>query len=90
MGGQETLLLVARHPGLLAGAVAFDPATDMGRRYFDFAALNGGALQELARVEIGGTPAQVPPAYALRSPAHYVRIADADVPLQIYWSIETA
>ena len=25
MGGQETLLLVARHPSLLAGAAAFDP-----------------------------------------------------------------
>ena len=29
MGGQETLLLVAMHPHLLAGAAAFDPATDM-------------------------------------------------------------
>ena len=29
MGGQETLLLVALHPRLLAGAAAFDPATDM-------------------------------------------------------------
>ena len=37
MGGQETLLLVARHPHLLAGAAAFDPATDMARRYRDFA-----------------------------------------------------
>src|SRR5205823_9499335 len=29
MGGQETLLLVARHPSLLAGAAAFDAVTDM-------------------------------------------------------------
>ena len=29
MGGQETLLLAALHPHLLAGAAAFDPATDM-------------------------------------------------------------
>ena len=28
MGGQETLLLLARHPALLAGAVAFDSVTD--------------------------------------------------------------
>lgn len=88
MGGQETLLLVAQHPHLLAGAVAFDPATDMARRYRDFAALpHGRSLQQLARVEIGGTPAQVPHAYAARSPDHYARaIARSRVPLQLYWS----
>lgn len=90
MGGQETLLLAAEHPRLLAGAVAFDPATDMTRRYYDFAKLpNGEALQALARREIGGTPTQVPGAYARRSPSHYVRqLAEAGIPLQIYWSIE--
>jgi pimeloyl-ACP methyl ester carboxylesterase len=29
MGGQETLLLVARHPRLLAGAAAFDHAAGL-------------------------------------------------------------
>lgn len=88
MGGQETLLLLARYPHLLAGAAAFDPATDMARRYRDFAALkNGRALQALARKEIGGTPAQVPRAYAVRSPDHYEKaIAASGVPLQLYWS----
>ena len=88
MGGQETLLLVARHPRLLAGAAAFDPATDMRRRYFDFAALKHGlGLQRLAREEIGGTPSQDPAAYADRSPDHYARqIAFSGVPLQIFWS----
>src|SRR6185312_2421086 len=88
MGGQETLLLVARHPHLLAGAVAFDPATDMTRRYWDFAALqHGGELQSLAREEVGGTPGTDPEAYDLRSPDHYARaIADSGVPLQLYWS----
>jgi poly(3-hydroxybutyrate) depolymerase len=33
MGGQETALLVARHPGLLAGAAAMDSVTDLGRRF---------------------------------------------------------
>ncbi len=33
MGGQETLLLVARHPDLLAGAAAMDSVTDLARRY---------------------------------------------------------
>jgi pimeloyl-ACP methyl ester carboxylesterase len=88
MGGQETLLLLAEHPHLLAGAAAFDPATDMRRRYYDFARLRyGRALQRLARREIGGTPRQDPRAYALRSPDHYVEeIAAADVPLQLFWS----
>jgi poly(3-hydroxybutyrate) depolymerase len=88
MGGQETLLLIARYPHLLAGAAAFDPATDMARRYRDFAALKDGrSLQRLARREIGGTPEQVPEAYAARSPDHYVEaIARSGVPLQLYWS----
>jgi len=88
MGGMETLLLVARFPHLLAGAVAFDPATDMALRYRDFASLRGGrALQRLARREVGGTPATDPRAYALRSPDDYVRrIAFSGVPLQLFWS----
>jgi len=88
MGGQETLLLIARHPHLLAGAAAFDPATDMARRYDDFAHLpHGAVLQRLAREEIGGSPAQVPWAYAQRSPDHYAdAIARSGVPLQLYWS----
>jgi poly(3-hydroxybutyrate) depolymerase len=89
MGGQETLLLVARDPGLLAGAVAFDPATDMARRYRDFVTLrHGRGLQELAKRELGGTPAQVPDAYRMRSPDAYLdAIAYSGVPLQIYWSV---
>ncbi len=88
MGGQETLLLLARHPHLLAGAVAFDPATDMARRYRDFATLKDGrALQRIARREIGGTPATDPRAYAERSPDDFVRrIAFSGVPLQLFWS----
>lgn len=88
MGGQEALLLLGEHPHLLAGAAAFDPATDMARRYRDFAALPGGAtLQQLAREEIGGTPQQVPHAYAVRSPDRYVRaIARSRVPVQLFWS----
>jgi pimeloyl-ACP methyl ester carboxylesterase len=88
MGGQETLLLVAQHPSLLAGAAAFDPATDMARRYRDFAHLRDGrTLQQLARVELGGTPSEVPGAYRERSPDAYLdAIAFSGVPLQIYWS----
>jgi pimeloyl-ACP methyl ester carboxylesterase len=89
MGGQETLLLVARYPHLLAGAAAFDPATDLARRYRDFATLPGGrVLQRVARREVGGTPTRDPRAYALRSPDYFVRqIAFSGVPLQLYWSL---
>ncbi len=100
MGGQETLLLLARHPSLLAGAAAFDPVTNMASRYRDFARLGcntrcagrwgdsiGSGLRQLAREEIGGTPATHPRAYARRSPLSYARaIANSGVPLQLWWS----
>jgi pimeloyl-ACP methyl ester carboxylesterase len=88
MGGQETLLLVARHPHLLAGAAVFDAATDMALRYRDFEHLpNGRYLRRLAREEIGGTPLTDPRGYAVRSPDDYARrIALSGVPLQLFWS----
>jgi poly(3-hydroxybutyrate) depolymerase len=89
MGGQETLLLVARHPRLLAGAAALDSATDLAARYRAFAQLPEGLrLQRLARIEIGGTPAEVPRAYAERSPITFARqIAMSGVPLHLWWSL---
>jgi poly(3-hydroxybutyrate) depolymerase len=88
MGGQETLLLVARFPELLAGAAAFDAPTNMAARYFAFDTLRfGDALQERARIEIGGTPLTDPRGYRLRSPLDWARrIAFSGVPLQIWWS----
>jgi pimeloyl-ACP methyl ester carboxylesterase len=88
MGGQETLLLLAQHPQLLAGAVAFDSVTNFYTRYRDFARIrNGRRLQLLARLEVGGTPASNPQAYVLRSPIHWVEaVARSDVPLQLWWS----
>ena len=102
MGGQETLLLLARHPRLLAGAAAFDSVTDLALQYRSFLRLPcnqvcrrtwkgpiGSSLQSLAREEIGGTPATRPLAYVERSPATYVRtIAASCVPLQLWWSVE--
>jgi dipeptidyl aminopeptidase/acylaminoacyl peptidase len=83
MGGQETLLLIGRHPHLLAGAVAVDPAVDFGRRYHDFHA----DQRRLARREVGGTPSSVPRLYAARTVFTYTRrIAQSGVPLQIWWS----
>ena len=50
MGGQETLLLVAHHPRLLAGAAAFDAPTNMDLRYRDFRLLRSGLrLRRLAQ-----------------------------------------
>jgi poly(3-hydroxybutyrate) depolymerase len=100
MGGQETLLLAARHPWLLAGAAAFDSVSDLSRRYYDFPRLPcnylcrvdwngpiGRAMQAVARREIGGTPKTVPKAYHRRSPMSYVRqLADSGVPLQLWWT----
>ncbi|TML62448.1 MAG: hypothetical protein E6G18_00195 [Actinobacteria bacterium] len=88
MGGQETLLLLARFPRLLAGAAAFDAPTNMAARYRAFDLLRfGEGLQRLARREIGGTPATNPGGYEARSPLDCARkIAFAGVPLQIWWS----
>ena len=100
MGGQEVLLLVARYPRLLRGAAVIDAPTDLALQYRDFSSLPcdaaclhrwrepiGIGLQRLAQVEVGGTPAQEPAAYAARSPNHYVRaIARSGVPLALWWS----
>ena len=88
MGGQETLLLVARFPHLLAGAAAFDAPTNMAARYRAFQTQPlGTTLQALARHEIGGTPGTDPRGYAVRSPLDWARrIAFSGVPLQIWWS----
>ena len=90
MGAQEVLLLLAKHPHLLAGAVAFDPPVDMADRYYAFPALKyGHSTQRRARIEIGGTPDQVPQAYDERSPIDYVRqIAFSGVPLELWWSVD--
>jgi pimeloyl-ACP methyl ester carboxylesterase len=88
MGGQEVLLLVARHPRLLAGAAAFDPDTDLVRRWYDLPRLvDGQGLQELLGDEVGGPPWLERGAYRARSPIDFARrIAFSGVPLQIWWS----
>jgi pimeloyl-ACP methyl ester carboxylesterase len=100
MGGQETLLLLARHPDLLAGAAAFDAVSDFALQYRSFKQLRcnktclrdlgeplGRRLQLLARAELGGTPWNRPLAFAQRSPITYARaIAASCVPLQLWWS----
>jgi poly(3-hydroxybutyrate) depolymerase len=101
MGGQETLLLLALHPHLLAGAAAFDAVTDFAQQYRSFPKLGcikkcrktwagsfGRSLQALARIEVGGSPNTRPWAYEERSPLRFARaIAGSCVPLQIWWSV---
>ncbi len=100
MGGQEALLLLARHPDLLAGVAAFDAPTDLALRYRDFSRLPcdsrclriwagpiGRRMQQLMARELGGSPASDPAAYAARSPLDFARrIAFARVPVQLWWS----
>jgi dipeptidyl aminopeptidase/acylaminoacyl peptidase len=102
MGGQEALLLLARHPRLLAGVAAFDSVTNMALQYRSFLRIPcsrachrtwhgpmGRSLQSLARQEVGGTPVTRPLAYSERSPVTYVRaIAASCVPLQLWWSVK--
>jgi poly(3-hydroxybutyrate) depolymerase len=88
MGGQETLLLVAKYGKRLAGAAAFDSATDLAKRFHDFDVLvNGPSLRRLSVLEVGGTPQQNPNGYRLRSPIHYAKqIAASGCKLQMWWS----
>lgn len=87
MGGEETLLLLARHPRLLAGAVAVDPVVDLARQFRNATGTRGDTLRRLARAEVGGTPSTAPAAFAERSPITYAAaIAASGVPLQIWWT----
>ena len=88
MGGQEVLLLAARHPELLVGAAAFDAPANLASRYNAFGQLSpGSSLRKLLAYEVGGPPWLDPRAYALRSPLSWAReLAFSDVSLQIWWS----
>ena len=100
MGGQETLMLVARHPHLLAGAAAMDSVSNLTLRYNQMPAMPcnkrclhvfgkpyGLVLRAKLVNEVGSTPAQNPQAWAARSPlANAKAIAFSGVKLQIWWS----
>jgi pimeloyl-ACP methyl ester carboxylesterase len=102
MGGQESLLLLARHPHMLAGVAAFDAVTDFALQYHEFPRLGcdrrclaqlqgklGTMLQGMARREVGGPPGTASYAWRLRSPMTYVRrIATSHVPLELWWSVK--
>src|SRR5262249_8199200 len=88
MGGQESLLALARRPDLFAGVVVADSVTDFYRRWFEFP-LSPLTRSEQAKEtrEVGGTPAQVDWLYARRNPVQFARtIAFSGVPLQVWWN----
>jgi hypothetical protein len=86
MGGQEALLLAGRMH--LDGVAAFDSNTDMRLRYREWFRTPGETgLPPLGRVEIGGTPATDPAAYAARSPIDQVAaIVRNRTRIQLWWS----
>jgi pimeloyl-ACP methyl ester carboxylesterase len=88
MGGQETLMLVARRPDLFAAAVAADPVTNFLRRWYEFPS-SGESWREQAAAtrEVGATPRRRPWLYVRRSPLFFARtFADSGVPLELWWN----
>jgi pimeloyl-ACP methyl ester carboxylesterase len=89
MAGMEALMLAALYPDRIAACVSADPVTDLAARYrvMPVSLATGPAVQDMVRLEVGGTPEQVPLAYAVRSPLAYARnLAYGGVPLLVYWS----
>jgi hypothetical protein len=88
MGGQETLMLVARRPDLFAAAVAADPVTNFARRWYQFP-LSGesGGEQSAATREVGATPRQARWLYVRRSPLFFARtFAFSGLPIELWWN----
>ena len=88
MGGQESLLALARRPDLFAAVAVADSVTDFYRRWYEFPLSPlTRAEQAKATRELGGTPAQVGWLYQRRSPLQFARtVAFSGVPLQIWWN----
>jgi hypothetical protein len=88
MGAQESLLLLARQPDLLAGVSVADPVTDFLQRWYEFPLTRATRPeQSKATRELGGTPRTVPWLYRRRSPAAFARtIAFSGVPTQLWWN----
>lgn len=89
MGGMEALVLAARYPDRIAACLSVDAVTDLAARYWamPFSFHTGVAVQDILRAEVGGSPEQVPLAYAARSSLFWARnLAFDRVPLLIYWS----
>jgi pimeloyl-ACP methyl ester carboxylesterase len=86
MGGQETLLAVARAPGRFRAAVAIDPSIDLRERYREFVRTHDVWALDHMRREIGD-PRTAAAAYAVRSPLDAAAaLARSSTRLAIWWS----
>ncbi len=88
MGGQEALMLLARHPRLLAAVAAADPVTNFLERQRQFPrSADSRGEQRRARIEVGASPQRAPWLYLRRSPSAYAgTITSAGVPIRLWWS----
>jgi len=90
MGGQEALVLAGKYPSQITAAVAFSPIVDLAAWHEELAASEVPEIKEYdtaARIanEVGGTPEEVPDAYAERSAINYVE-GLSRVPTLVFWS----
>jgi len=87
MGGQEGLDALARYPDRIAAAAVYDGVSDLGKRYYELALVDRRQDQRDMRNEVGGTPAQVPLRYRMRSSSPFAAtLARCRVPLSVTWS----
>ena len=88
MGGQEALMLLARHPRLLAAVAAADPVANFLERERQFPrSADSRGEQSRARVEVGASVQHAPSLYLRRSPSAYAAtIAASGVPTRLWWS----
>ena len=87
MGGQESLVTLARAPDRFAAVAAFDGAADLAARYWEMGEAAQAHDQALLRHELQGSPRKQPFAYAQRSPLSYAEtLARCRVPLLVTWS----
>lgn len=90
MGGQEALVVGGKHPDRIAGVVAFNPIVDLAAWHEELATSEVPEIREYdtaARIanEVGGTPSEVPDAYAERSAMNYIE-GLSRVPTLVFWS----
>src|SRR5690606_18028309 len=76
-GGYLALLALGQQPGLWSLGVAIVPVADTAAVYEDMS----DELRAAYRVRFGGTPTEVPDAYATASPLTYVD--DVEVPVLV-------
>lgn len=83
-GGHMTMLMVARHPGLFAGAYAACGISDLARWYRECMTKLYPVYADMMEKACGGTPDENPGEYARRSPLTYLSsVRSGSVPFSI-------